>query len=196
MNCLLGLAEIQQGRVAFGGCEMRSMPLSHWRRQIGYVPQETVLFHQSIRDNIAWGYPAAHDRAVEEAARQALAHDFIMQQPVTYATVVGDQGARLSGGQRQRLGIARALLGRPRLLVMDEATSALDSTSEAAVLETVDSLRRSICVVMVAHRLATVRNADIVVVLSQGRVVEIGAWSALMAKQGVFFRLAQAQYIE
>lgn len=196
VNCLLGLAEIQQGRVAFGGCEMRSMPLSHWRRQIGYVPQETVLFHQSIRDNIAWGYPAAHDRAVEEAARQALAHDFIMQQPVTYATVVGDQGARLSGGQRQRLGIARALLGRPRLLVMDEATSALDSTSEAAVLETVDSLRRSICVVMVAHRLATVRNADIVVVLSQGRVVEIGAWSALMAKQGVFFRLAQAQYIE
>lgn len=196
VNCLLGLAEIQHGEIAFGGCEMRSVPLSLWRRQFGYVPQETVLFHQSIRDNIAWGNPSADDRAVEEAARQALAHDFIMRQPSGYATVVGDQGARLSGGQRQRLGIARALLGRPRLLVMDEATSALDSTSEAAVLETVESLRQSICVVMVAHRLATVRNADMIVVLSQGRVVETGAWSELMAKQGVFFRLAQAQHIE
>lgn len=196
VNCLLGLAEIQRGGIAFGECEMRSVPLSLWRRQFGYVPQETVLFHQSIRDNIAWGNPSAEDRAVEEAARQALAHDFIMRQPSGYATVVGDQGARLSGGQRQRLGIARALLGRPRLLVMDEATSALDSTSEAAVLETVESLRQSICVVMVAHRLATVRNADMIVVLSQGRVVETGAWSELMARQGVFFRLAQAQHIE
>lgn len=196
VNCLLGLAEIQQGEIAFGACEMRSMPLSHWRRQIGYVPQETVLFHQSIRDNIAWGNPAADDRAVEEVARQALAHDFIMQQPAAYSTVVGDQGARLSGGQRQRLGIARALLGRPRLLVMDEATSALDSTSEAAVLETVDGLRRRICVVMVAHRLATVRNADLIIVLTQGRVVETGTWQELMAKRGSFFRLAQDQYIE
>lgn len=196
VNCLLGLAETQHGKIAFGGCEMRSVPLSFWRRQFGYVPQETVLFHQSIRDNIAWGNPSADVRAVEEAASQALAHDFIMQQPAAYATVVGDQGARLSGGQRQRLCIARALLGRPRLLVMDEATSALDSTSEAAVLETVENLRRNICVVMVAHRLATVRKADMIVVLSQGRVVETGTWSALMAKQGVFFGLAQAQHIE
>lgn len=196
VNCLLGLAEIQQGGIAFGNREMKSVPLSQWRRQIGYVPQETVLFHQSIRDNIAWGNPSADDRAVEEAARQALAHDFIMQQPSGYATVVGDQGSRLSGGQRQRLGIARALLGRPHLLVMDEATSALDSTSEAAVLETVENLRRNICVIMVAHRLATVRNADMIVVLSQGRVVETGTWPALMARQGVFFRLARAQHIE
>lgn len=196
VNCLLGLAETQQGEVSIGGCGMRSVPLSFWRHQFGYVPQETVLFHQSIRDNIAWGSPSADDQAVEEAARQALAHDFIVQQPAAYATVVGDQGGRLSGGQRQRLGIARALLGQPRLLVMDEATSALDSTSEAAVLETVDSLRRSICVVMVAHRLATVRKADMIVVLSQGRVVETGTWAELMAKQGVFFRLAQAQHID
>ena len=196
VNCLLGLAEIQQGKIAFGGCEMHSVALSRWRRQIGYVPQETVLFHQSIRDNIAWGNPSADDRAVEEAARQALAHGFIMQQPAGYATVVGDQGSRLSGGQRQRLGIARALLGRPCLLVMDEATSALDSTSEAAVLESVENLRRNRCVIMVAHRLATVRNADMIVVLSQGRVVETGTWPALIAKQGVFFHLAQAQHIE
>jgi ATP-binding cassette subfamily C protein len=196
VNCLFGLAETQHGEITFGGCEMRSLPLSLWRRQFGYVPQETVLFHQSIRDNIAWGNPSADDQAVEEAARQALAHDFIMQQPSGYATVIGDQGARLSGGQRQRLGIARVLLGRPRLLVMDEATSALDSTSEAAVLETVDRLRRNICVVMVAHRLATVRKADMIVVLSQGRVVETGSWPALMAKQGAFYGLAQAQHIK
>lgn len=196
VNCLLGLAEVQHGEIAFGGCKMGFVPLAFWRRQFGYVPQETVLFHQSIRDNIAWGNPSADYRAVEEAARQALAHDFIMRQPSGYATVVGDQGALLSGGQRQRLGIARALLGRPRLLVMDEATSALDSTSEAAVLETVESMRQNICVVMVAHRLATVRKADMIVVLSQGRVVETGTWSALMSKRGVFFQLAQAQHIE
>lgn len=196
VNCVLGLADTQRGNISFGGCDMRSVPVSHWRRQFGYVPQETVLFHQSIRDNIAWGNPLADDRAVEEAARQALAHDFIMLQPSGYSTLIGDQGARLSGGQRQRLGIARALLGQPRLLLMDEATSALDSASEAAVLETVDSLRRSKCVVMVAHRLSTVRNADMIVVLSRGRVVETGTWPTLVAKQGVFFRLAQAQHIE
>jgi ATP-binding cassette subfamily C protein len=196
VNCLLGLADIQQGRVIFGGCEMRSLPLAHWRRQFGYVPQETVLFHQSIRENIAWVDPGADDHSIEEAARQALAHDFIMQQPSGYGTVVGDQGARISGGQRQRLGIARALLGQPRLLLMDEATSALDSASESAVLETVESLRRSICVIMVAHRLSTVRKADMIVVLSQGRVVETGTWQELMAQRGAFFQLVQAQHIE
>lgn len=196
VNCLLGLAEIQQGSVSFAGREMRSVSLSSWRRQFGYVPQETVLFHQSIRDNIAWGNPDADDWAVEAAARQALAHDFILQQPAGYATVIGDHGARLSGGQRQRLGIARAILGDPRLLVMDEATSALDSTSEAAVLETVESLRSSICIVMVAHRLATVRKSDVIIVLSKGRVIEKGTWAELMMKQGAFYRLARDQNIE
>jgi ATP-binding cassette subfamily C protein len=196
VNCLFGLAEVQQGKIVFGDCDMRSISLAQWRRQIGYVPQETILFHQSIRDNIAWGNPSADNRAVEEASRQALAHDFILQQPAGYATVVGDQGSRLSGGQRQRLGIARALLRRPQLLVMDEATSALDSNSEAVVLETVESLRRKICVIMVAHRLSTVRNADLIIVLSQGRVVETGTWSVLMSKEGVFFRQARAQHLE
>jgi ABC-type multidrug transport system fused ATPase/permease subunit len=196
MNCLLGLADIYKGEVAFGDCEMRSIPISHWRRQIGYVQQDTVLFHQSIRDNIAWGLPSANDQLVQEAAVKALAHDFILQQPAGYATVIGDQGFRLSGGQRQRLGIARALLGQPRLLLMDESTSALDATSEAAVLETIESLRRNICIIIASHRLATVRNADMVVVLSRGVVVEIGAWPALIAKRGHLYQLAQAQGIE
>lgn len=196
VNCLLGLADIEEGRVAFGAHDMRSIPLAQWRRQIGYVPQETVLFHQSIRENIAWGCPEASDTDIEQVARQALAHDFILQQPQAYATIIGDQGARLSGGQRQRLGIARALLSRPHLLIMDEATSALDSSSEAAVLETVNGLRQRICVLMVAHRLATVRSADLIVVLSQGRIVESGTWDELMIAHGVFHRLARAQHIE
>lgn len=195
-NCLLGLAEIKQGTVAFGESEMKDVPLDVWRRQIGYVPQETVLFHQTIQENIAWGSPSASEHAIHSAARQSLAHDFILEQPKGYMTVIGDQGARLSGGQRQRLGIARALLAKPRLLVMDEATSALDSTSEAFVLDTVNSLRKDICVVMVAHRLATVREADCIVVMSNGRIVEQGKWDDLVAAKGVFHSLAKAQHVE
>lgn len=195
-NCLLGLARIEVGTVAFGEVDMRDVPLAVWRRQIGYVPQETVLFHLPIRDNIAWGSPLASEEEIYTAARQALAHDFILDQPKGYMTVVGDQGVRLSGGQRQRLGIARALLTKPRLLVMDEATSALDSASEASVLETVNTLREDICVVMVAHRLATVHGADLIVVMENGRVVETGSWDELVARRGAFYKLAAAQHIE
>jgi len=194
-NCLLGLAEITEGTVSFGGLDMREVPLNVWRRQVGYVPQETFLFHLPIRDNIVWGRASASDDDVVTAARQALAHDFILGQPQGYQTVVGDQGARISGGERQRLAIARALLGKPRLLVMDEATSALDGPSEAAVLETVDHLRKDICVMMVAHRLATVRSADLIVVLDNGQIVETGTWEALLAQRGAFYRLAVAQHM-
>ncbi len=196
VNCLLGLARIEVGTVIFGAVDMLNVPLPVWRRQIGYVPQETVLFHLSIRDNIVWGTPSAVEEEIYTAARQALAHDFILDQPNGYMTVVGDQGVRLSGGQRQRLGIARALLAKPRLLVMDEATSALDSASEASVLETVNDLREDICVVMVAHRLATVHGADLIVVMESGRVVETGSWDELVARRGAFYRLAAAQHIE
>lgn len=195
-NCLLGLAEIEAGTVSFGDVEMRDVPLNVWRRQIGYVTQDTVLFHLSIRENIAWGVPGASDEDVEIAARQALAHDFILEQPGGYSTVIGDQGVRLSGGQRQRLSIARALLARPRLLVMDEATNALDSTSEALVLETVSRLRKEICIVMVAHRLATVRDADLIVVLDKGRVIESGTWHELIARRGSLAHLASMQHID
>jgi ABC-type multidrug transport system fused ATPase/permease subunit len=194
-NCLLGLAEIERGAIAFGTTKMTDVPLDAWRRQIGYVPQDTVLFHQSIRDNLTWGNPLASDEEIESVARQALAHEFILDQPQGYGTIIGDQGVRLSGGQRQRLGIARALLAKPRLIVMDEATSALDSTSEAIVMETVNNLRKDICVVMVAHRLATIKSSDTIVVMSGGRVEETGSWAALIAKRGAFYRLAAAQHI-
>jgi len=195
-NCLLGLARIEVGTVIFGEMDMRNIPLAIWRRQIGYVPQETVLFHLSIRDNIAWGTPSANDEEIYMAAHQALAHDFILDHPHGYMRVVGDQGVMLSGGQRQRLGIARALLAKPRLLLMDEATSALDSASEASVMETVNSLRENICVVMVAHRLATVRGADLIVVMENGSISETGKWDELLARRGAFYRLAAAQHIQ
>jgi ABC-type multidrug transport system fused ATPase/permease subunit len=156
------------------------------------VPQDTVLFHLSIRDNLAWGSPAATQPQIERAARQALAHDFIVQQPHGYQTLVGDQGARLSGGQRQRLCIARALLREPRLLILDEATNALDSVSEAAVMETVDALRHDICVVMVAHRLSAVRGADLIAVMEHGTIVETGTWHDLVARRGALSRLVEA----
>jgi ATP-binding cassette subfamily C protein len=189
VNCLLGLAEIQAGTVSLGGADMRDVPIRAWRRHFGYVPQDTVLFHLSIRENIMWGMPNASPQDVERAARQALAHDFILEQPHGYDSIVGDDGVRLSGGQRQRLAIARALLAGPRMLIMDEATNALDFASEAAVLETIDRLRQDICVIMVAHRLSSVRNADLIVVLSKGAVVETGTWRDLVTRDGVLSRL-------
>ena len=193
-NCLLGLADIEDGAISFGAIAMRDVPLAYWRRQIGYIPQETVLFHMPIRENIKWGTDANEDE-LYEAARQALAHEFILEQPDGYNTIIGDQGMRLSGGQRQRLGIARALLAKPRVLVMDEATSALDSASEAAVLETVNNLRRSQPIVMIAHRLATVRDADMIVVMDGGTITETGTWDDLMARRSALYRLAAAQHI-
>jgi ATP-binding cassette subfamily C protein len=193
VNCLLGLADVQSGDVRLGDVGIRDVPLDVWRRQIGYVPQETVLFHLSIRDNVAWTVPAASDADVERAARHALAHDFIVEQPHGYSTVIGDQGAKLSGGQRQRLSIARALMQRPRVLILDEATNALDSMSEHAVLQTVEQLRTEMCVVMVAHRLTAVRTADLIVVFEHGRATEAGSWSDLAGRHGAFSRLVAAR---
>lgn len=190
VNCLLGLADVDEGTVAFGTGLMNDIPLGDWRRQFGYVPQETVLFHLTIRDNIAWGMPTATDAEIVRAAEQALAHDFILEQPQGYLTLVGDHGAKLSGGQRQRLSIARALLSKPRLLILDEATNALDLASEALVLETIHQLRRDMCVLMIAHRLAVVRSADVIVVLENGHVAESGSWNELIAQRGALSRLA------
>ena len=175
---------------------MRSIPLQDWRRNFGYISQETVLFHQSIRDNIAWGKNNATTEDIEKASKEALAHDFICQQSKGYEEIVGDQGAKLSGGQRQRLGIARALLTNPKVLIMDEATSALDSVSEKAVLKTVYQLRKKMCVVMIAHRLIALRNADMIVVIRKGKVAETGTWKELIANGGILYHMAKAQNIE
>ncbi|HET7848218.1 MAG TPA: ABC transporter ATP-binding protein, partial [Pseudolabrys sp.] len=196
VHTLLGLTEPARGSIRLGRHDLATAPLPAWRRAIGYVPQETILFHASIRDNLTFANPAASQADIEQAARRAHAHDFIAATPDGYDTIIGDQGVKLSGGQRQRLGIARALLADPVLLVLDEAMSALDAASEAEILRTLEELRGQIGILLIAHRLASVSAADSIYVLEEGRVVESGTWDALMARGGRLAALAAAQGLE
>lgn len=194
-NCMLGLSDIISGDIRIGELSIRDISTGTWRKYVGYVPQETILFHATIRENIAWANSSATFEEVERAARRASAHEFIMALPEGYDTVIGDQGTRLSGGQRQRIGIARALLGSPKVLLLDEATSALDSASERAILETITVLRQEICIVSIAHRLGSVRDTDNLIVMKDGSIVESGTWEELISKQGYLTKLALSQHI-
>jgi ATP-binding cassette subfamily C protein len=193
VHTLLGLIDPSAGSIRLGTYELASAPLGAWRRSIGYVPQETVLFHASIKDNLTLVNPAASDADIKAAACRAHAMEFIDSLPEGFDTIIGDQGVKLSGGQRQRLGIARALLMNPALLIMDEAMSALDTESEAELLRTLDELRKQIGVLLVAHRLAAARSADVVCVFESGRIVESGTWNELMARKKRLHALAEAQ---
>jgi subfamily B ATP-binding cassette protein MsbA len=167
--------------------------LASLRDAIAYVSQDTLLFDLSIRDNIMMGRPEASVEELNEAARLAAADGFISALPEGFETIVGQGGQRLSGGQRQRIALARALLRDPRLLLLDEATSALDSESEALVQEALSNVRRGRTTIMVAHRLSTVRSADLVVVLDHGRVVESGTHEQLTEAGGLYARMVKRQ---
>jgi len=193
VHALLGLVELSAGSIRLGHYDLASTPLMAWRRSIGYVPQETILFHASVKDNLKLVNPTASDRDIRTAARRAHALEFIDSLPDGFATIIGDQGVKLSGGQRQRLGIARALLTNPALLIMDEAMSALDTESEVELLRTLEELRKQIGILLVAHRLAAARSADVVCVFENGRIVESGAWNELMARKKRLYTLAEAQ---
>jgi ATP-binding cassette subfamily C protein len=193
VHTLLGLVDTSAGSIRLGDHEFAAAPLRAWRRAIGYVPQETILFHASIRDNLTLVKPDASQAEIESATRRAHAYDFIAAWPEGFDTIIGDQGVKLSGGQRQRLGIARALLTNPRLLLMDEAMSALDTESEAELLRTIVDLRQEMGILIVAHRLGAVRTADNICVLDAGRVVEAGTWNELMARRSRLYALAEAQ---
>jgi len=193
VHALLGLVELSAGSIRLGHYDLASAPLMAWRRSIGYVPQETILFHASVKDNLKLVNPTASDRDIRTAARRAHALEFIDSLPDGFATIIGDQGVKLSGGQRQRLGIARALLTNPALLIMDEAMSALDTESEVELLRTLEELRKQIGILLVAHRLAAARSADVVCVFENGRIVESGAWNELMARKKRLYTLAEAQ---
>jgi ATP-binding cassette subfamily C protein len=193
VHTLLGLVEPSAGSIQLGPYELASAPLGAWRRSIGYVPQETILFHASIRDNLTLVNPAASEFDLKTAARRAHALDFIEALPDGFEAIIGDRGVKLSGGQRQRLGIARALLMNPALLIMDEAMSALDTESEVELLRTLDELRKDIGILLVAHRLAAARTADVVCVFENGRTVESGVWGELMARKKRLYALAEAQ---
>jgi subfamily B ATP-binding cassette protein MsbA len=186
----------KKGRVLIDGRDIRDLTFKSLRKQIGIVTQETILFNDTIRANIAYGKPDASQDEIEQAAIQAHAHDFIKRMPAGYDTMIGDRGARLSGGERQRLAIARALLKDPPILILDEATSQLDSESERVVQEALDRLIRGRTVFVIAHRLSTVRNAQRIIVLDKGRIVEEGAHNELLNKDGLYKRLYQLQEIE
>jgi len=193
VHTVLGLVDASTGSIRLGSYDFASAPLRAWRRAIGYVPQETILFHASIRDNLTLVKPNASQAEIETAARRAHASEFIQAWPEGFDTIIGDQGVKLSGGQRQRLGIARALLTNPSLLLMDEAMSALDAESEAELLRTIEDLRKEMGILIVAHRLAAVRTADAICVFEAGHVVEAGTWNELMARRTRLYALAEAQ---
>jgi ATP-binding cassette, subfamily B, bacterial MsbA len=184
------------GGVFWDGIDLRDAKLSSLRGQIALVTQETVLFNDSVRHNIAYGKPDATQAEIEEAAQTAFAHDFIMELPQKYDTIVGERGIFLSGGQRQRLAIARSLLVDAPLLILDEATSALDAESERFVQQAIANLVRNRTTVVIAHRLATIRRADTIVVMEGGRITEIGRHSDLLAKGGQYRRLYELQFAD
>lgn len=186
----------QKGNVFIDGVDVREFNLKSLRNQIGIVNQETMLFNDTIRANIAYGKLDATDKEIEEAARRAHAHDFISKCPQGYNTVIGDRGVKISGGERQRIAIARALLKNAPILILDEATSQLDSTSERIVQEALDSLVTGRTVFVIAHRLSTVRNASRIVVLDKGVIVEQGTHSQLLENKGLYKRLYDAQEIQ
>jgi ATP-binding cassette subfamily B protein len=190
---LLRLSDVQEGRILVDGLDVSACARQSLRRQVAHVPQEALLFHRSIRENISYGRPEASDAEVLEAARLANALEFIERLPRGLDTMVGERGVKLSGGQRQRVAIARAILADCPILVLDEATSALDSESEAAVQGALENLMRGRTSIVVAHRLSTVAALDRIVVLEDGAIVEDGTHAKLSAAGGVYAGLWDRQ---
>jgi len=183
------------GRILLDGIDTREIKLPALRSLTGIVSQETVLFHDTVRSNIAYGATNRYTQEqIEAAARAANAHEFIMELPRGYDTLLGERGTRLSGGQRQRLAIARALLTDPPILILDEATSALDTESERLVQKAVDRLLQGRTVFVIAHRLSTITHADQILVLDRGEIVERGTHAELLARRGAYYRLYSLQF--
>jgi len=178
------------------GKDIREVTIESLRGQMGIVTQESILFDDTVRDNIAYGRADVSHERVVEAARAANADEFIVELPQGYETRLGERGTRLSGGQRQRIAIARALLKSPPILILDEATSALDSESERLVQQALETLMRGRTSLVIAHRLATVRSADRILVMERGRIVEQGSHDDLLARAGVYARLHEMQFRE
>jgi ATP-binding cassette subfamily B protein len=187
---------VTSGRITIDGQDIRDVTQQSLRSAIGVVPQDTVLFNDTIRYNIAYGSPEASPDEIEHAARLAQVHDFVIKLPDGYDTRVGERGLKLSGGEKQRVAIARTILKDPRILILDEATSALDTRTEQEIQVALRGLARHRTTVVIAHRLSTVVDADEIIVLSEGRIAERGTHEALLAQGGLYTRMWALQTIE
>jgi ATP-binding cassette, subfamily B, bacterial MsbA len=194
VNLLPRFYDVTEGSVTIDGIDVRQATLKSLRDQIGLVTQQTVLFNDTVRANIAYGHKEVDEARVEAAARAAMAHDFILDLPRRYDTIIGERGNRLSGGQRQRLAIARAILKDPPILILDEATSALDAESEMLVQEALANLMKGRTTLVIAHRLATVRRARRILVIDGGQVAEVGTHDELLRRGGLYKRLHDLQF--
>ncbi len=196
VNLIPRFFDVNEGRILIDGHDLRDVTIASLRRQIGKVTQETVLFNDTVRNNIAYGQPDVPMSKVEEAARMALAHEFILNMPEGYNTKIGEKGTRLSGGERQRLAIARAILKNAPILILDEATSALDMESEQYVQAALANLMQGRTVFVIAHRMSTIRRATRIAVIESGRITEIGSHEELMQHSGTYRRLYDMQFSE
>ncbi|HWT66254.1 MAG TPA: ABC transporter ATP-binding protein [Terracidiphilus sp.] len=196
VNLIPRFFDVTSGRILLDGKDVRELTLSSLRRQIAQVTQETILFNDTVRNNIAYGQADVKHALVEQAARSAMAHDFIMKMPQGYDTVIGEKGFRLSGGERQRIAIARALLKNAPILILDEATSALDAESESLVQEALANLMQNRTVVVIAHRLGTIRRANRIAVLEDGRITAIAPHEELLVTSPTYQRLYQLQFMD
>jgi subfamily B ATP-binding cassette protein MsbA len=192
-NLLARFYDPDSGRVLLDGVDLRDIEVSSLRNLVGVVTQETILFNSSIAENIGYGMPDCTQEQIETAAKLANAHDFIIRHPDGYQRIVGEKGFVLSGGERQRIAIARAILKNPPILILDEATSALDTVTEQQVQEAIARLMENRTVFVIAHRLSTVKHADLILVMEKGRIIEQGTHDSLYSGGGVYRQLCDVQ---
>lgn len=196
VNLICRFYDPTSGRIKFDGIDIRDVTFKSLRRQIGIVTQDTILFNDTIRNNIAYGKPDVSDEEIIRAAKIANVYDFIVKLPYGFNTVVGERGINLSGGQKQRVAIARAIISDPRILIFDEATSSLDTESELLIQQALDNLLKGRTAFIIAHRLSTIRKADKIVVIENGEIVEVGTHKELITKKGTYEKLYSLQFIE